>query len=121
DAADDSSQGPQQLDVEASSHGAGNHFTLDDVELARKRDKESPPDAAKLSDGPPASGAPAPKQGNDPEPRNSSTSPSTSVAHERIDFFFFFSDAGVDPVPSAADSAEYLDLIALATRHKKFS
>ncbi len=99
------------------SHGAAAAFSLADAEKARKSQTEASEEAPATSQkGSAGADAPAPKAETETETEDGpSADAAPSAEDERIDFFFFFSQTGVDPAPGAVSGPEYLEWIAKAS------
>lgn len=97
---------PAPFAPKVSAHGAAANFSLKDVADARAAA------AAKDSEDSDAEETSAAKASD------SNTPGATPQA--RIDFFFYMSDAGVDPAAGSEDGPEYLEWVALASDRRDF-
>lgn len=99
---------PKLLELDITAHGAAANFSLDDVVRARAEASGAAETEADAAD----------PDAADPEDAPAATS---VTANERLDFFFFFSQAGISPAPAAADGEEYLEWIRLASIDRLFT
>ncbi len=109
---------PVRLELDVQAHGAGSAFSAKDVEAALlpEGDPYTTEDTAAPE---PESDADSEQQASD-EPASGGEPPEAEPVgpDERSDFFFFFSDVGVDPAPSSPDGDEYLEWHKLVGRQK---
>ncbi len=109
-----------KLDMTFASHAAGDSFTLADVASARASAAQGADDEEGSEQQPPADG----NEKADPAEGEAANAerPEDEVPQDaRIDFFFFFAEAGIEPAPGTADGPEYAEWIKLATLHREFT